>query len=122
MSNVEEGRIELKIGSRVHVMSADGKKDLGLGRYMGIAPMKDVLDDPTPLSVPVSEPIEMSEEDRAQLGAVIEELTRDGATTPKIALDNGDTVYGFQCWWTVVNEDCDQTESEIRVINTALVN
>lgn len=104
MSATEAVGTEPKIGSRVHVMSADGSKDLGLGTYMGAVPMKDVLEDQTPSAVPVPEPVEMTDEERAEVGAMVEQLTEDGATTPKIVLDSGETIYGFQCWWSEIDD------------------
>ena len=104
MSATEEARTEPKIGSRVKVTSADGSRELGYGTYMGEVLMKDVLEDLTPSSIPVPEPVEVTDEERAEAGTMVEQLTENGATTPKIVLDSGETVYGFQCWWSVEDD------------------
>lgn len=36
--------------------------------------------------------------------SVDEFLSRFGMTNPKIALDNGDTVWGCKCWWASEEE------------------
>ncbi len=99
MTAVEEGVAEPKIGSRVHVLNANGTKELGYGTYMGRVPMKDVPDEPA-ACVAIEEPVQLTEAEQAEVGAMVEQLTEDEATTPKIVLDSGETIYGFQCWWT----------------------
>lgn len=37
--------------------------------------------------------------DEVPPASVDEFLSRFGMTNPKIALDNGNTVWGCQCWW-----------------------
>lgn len=104
MSTTAKAGTEPKIGSRVHVLDAAGTKELGYGTYMGSVPLKDVPDEPA-ACVAIDEPMPLSEAEQAEVGAMVEELMEDGTTTPKIVLDSGETVYGFQCWWTEVGED-----------------
>ena len=106
MTGADEARTEPEIGSRVHVLSADSSKELGYGTYMGQVPTKDIPDEPLPsFLAPSPEPVTLTDDERAFVGAMVESLTEEGATTPKIVLDSGETVYGFQCWWSVVDEE-----------------
>ena len=106
MTIVEEELLaEPKIGTRVQVLSANGKQDLGFGTYMGRVLISEVPDDSSPSAeLVVDEPVEVTDEEKAEVAAMVERLTVDGATTPKITLESGDVIYGFQCWWREAEE------------------
>ena len=105
MPDMGETGAELKIGSRVHVTTANGSKELGYGTYMGEVPMKDVPDEPEVCVAVEEESVQLTEEQKAEVDAMVDQLSEDDATTPKIVLDSGETVYGFQCWWTEADDD-----------------
>lgn len=96
-----------KPGTRVRVMNADQSKDLGLGTYLGVVPMKDIPDEPPPACVALP-PLELTPDERAVVDEMVEQLEEDMEdVTPKIKLDSGEIVYGFQCWWHEVDENGD---------------
>lgn len=102
MNATAVGRTEPKIGSRVHVFSADKTKDLGLGTYMGEVPLSEVPDTKVD-----SEPPPEEGSDAAFLEALTEaalEHMNEDTGIPKLVLDSGETVYGFECWWKFVGE------------------
>ncbi|MBI2612720.1 hypothetical protein HYW59_02820 [Candidatus Kaiserbacteria bacterium] len=104
MNATEEAGTEPKIGSRVHVLNADRSKELGYGTYMGEVPFKDVPDEPA-ACVAVDESIQLTEAEQAEVSAMVEQLMEGGATTPKIVLDSGEIIFGFQCWWREIDDD-----------------
>jgi len=95
---------KVKIGQRVRVVSADQSRDLGLGTYMGEAPMSEIPDEPAPECDAIDH-IPMSAEQQEVVGQLVEELEAGDETTPRIKLDSGETVYGFQCWWSTVDDE-----------------
>ncbi|MFA7309580.1 MAG: hypothetical protein WC050_01610 [Candidatus Paceibacterota bacterium] len=105
MTGAHKARAEPAIGSRVQVMSADGIKELGFGTYMGRVSFGEVIRNPDPSA---TMPLPPPEERTGIVGAFIEEMakvmTADDQMTPRIVLDSGETVYGFQCWWSVVEQ------------------
>lgn len=83
---------------RVKVMSGDGKRDLGLGNMVGGVdlyffrlPNGNLMSDKYAEEKPSASLIRAMEDD---FGAILEEKNN-----PKIELDNGDIVYGCQCYW-----------------------
>lgn len=95
-----------KVGVRVRVTSADGKHDLGFGTYVGDVLLTEALQEPIAPCVALPEPMELTPDEQAELERRIEELETTGTTTPKIILESGDVIYGFQCWW----EECEKTD------------
>jgi hypothetical protein len=96
---------EPKVGTRVHVMSANGKKDLGYDTYMGRVPMSEIPDETPDVVAFDHTPIPLRADEEAALNALVEGLYGIDATMPKILLDSGETIYGFQCWWIEVPTD-----------------
>jgi hypothetical protein len=92
---MNEPSAEPKAGSRVQVQDTDGN-ELGYGTYMGEVLMKDIVDD-SPSADAVSVEVE------GERDPVLE--IENGQTTPKIVLDSGSTIYGFECWWQPVEEN-----------------
>jgi hypothetical protein len=90
-----------KAGSRVQVQNVDGS-DLGFGTYMGEIPLKHIVDD-SPSADAVS--VEVEGERDPAMESALREMIDDGETTPKIILDSGKTLYGFECWWQPVEEN-----------------
>ena len=87
-----------KVGSRVIVFDLN-HTSLGLGTYVRDVPLKDILEDDT--EEDNNEPDEVNPE----LSDAIDRMVESGSTTPEILLDSGTTIYGFQCWWDVAEED-----------------
>lgn len=99
MSDNQWDEDETGPGTRVQVYAVDGERDLGLGTYVGMVALSEAAqEDPSPA---VGEPdsLELSEEELEEAGAIVEGLLNDEIQTPKIMLDSGEIVYGFQCWW-----------------------
>ena len=105
MTAKKKAETEPKIGSRVEVLSADGAESLGYGTYMGRVPLDEAFDKPIPPSLPIPERMQMSEAERAETIARVEQSAKNGALTPAIILESGITVYGYQCWWREVQEE-----------------
>lgn len=84
------------IGTRVWVESIDGK-DLGEGTYQGEVLLADAANEEAQVPIPAGGA--MTQEESAVFGAAIEQYVEEGGTTPKIKLDTGEVVYGFQCYW-----------------------
>ena len=86
-------------GSRVKVMSGNGQTDLGLGTLVGCVPVYFFRG---PEGNLLSDKLCEKKPSRAQICV----MKLSGATlvekqaNPKIVLDNGDTVYGCQVWWS----------------------
>lgn len=95
---------EPKAGTRVFVRTPDGKMDLGYGTYMGLIRVKDIPGNPISPTERMPDLSEYDLGDRAVIGAVIEELSQEEATTPLIVLDSGDILYGLACWWREADE------------------
>ena len=77
------------IGTRVRVLDTD-QKDLGLGTYQG-----EVAFDDGDNEIPVTPDTD--------------ELYRN----PKILLDTGKVIYGFECWWSETDEKMEKSIAEL---------
>jgi hypothetical protein len=82
---------DIAIGTRVRVMDID-KNDLGLGTYEG-----EVALDDNDNEIPI--PYDAGPFD----------------SNPKIRLDSGRVIYGFDCWWTPTD---DQMETDLATIES----
>ncbi len=76
-------------GTRVRVLDTD-HKDLGLGTYQG-----EVAFDDNDNEIPVTPD------------------TDDLDRNPKILLDTGKIIYGFECWWSETNGEMEQSIEEL---------
>lgn len=76
---------EIAMDTRVRVMDTD-HKDLGLGTYQG-----EVAFDDDDNEIPVTPDMD--------------ELRRN----PKILLDTGKIIYGFECWWSVTDDEMEKS-------------
>ena len=95
-------RAEPKIGSRVHVFSADQTRDLGFGRYMGTVPVSEIPNTDVDSGSP---PEEGSDEAfLAALAEAAKEHMDENTAVPKLVLDSGKTMYGLECFWKVGDE------------------
>jgi hypothetical protein len=81
-----------KIGMRVQVFNGTGKKDLGLGTYLGEVSVW-VVEMPDG-SLRTNSNAEERPTDIPP-GGVLRQIPRN----PKIQLDSGKIVYGSQVWW-----------------------
>lgn len=77
------------VGTRVRVHDLD-LEPLGEGTFKGEVSVESTLS-PETLADPRSE--------------LIQELIDNGVMTVQIELDNGEIIYGFQCWWQVVGDE-----------------
>ena len=91
-------------GTRVRVADAQGK-DLGLGTYLGeidISDIKDRWDEGDDKENGSTDEIEViedpGEEALLRLCNELDEVSLV-SRTPKIVLDSGNVIYGFECWW-----------------------
>jgi hypothetical protein len=71
------------VGTRVRVHDLN-LEPLGDGTFKGEVSFESTLS-PETLADPRSELIKL--------------MIESGVTTVRIELDNGETIYGFQCWW-----------------------
>jgi len=83
---------DIKIGARVRVLDTD-QNNLGLGTYQG-----EVAFDEDDNEIPVT--------------PEMDELYRN----PKILLDTGKVIYGFECWWTETDNEMEKGLAEIEKI------
>lgn len=93
---------ETPIGTRVRVMDVDGN-DLGYGTYKGDEAID--FDDMDEIELELQEYL-----DEADYGidkVSISDDLNSSITSSKILLDSGQTVFGFECNWTEVDENSD---------------
>ena len=87
-----------EVGARVQVMGLDDR-ELGLGTYQGEVSFEEAID-----KAPPDEAAEPVTEIEAILAAAVlagmDLLIGRGKTTPKILLDSGRIIYGYECFWT----------------------
>ncbi len=86
---------ETKIGARVRVLDVH-HNSLGLGRYQGLVDF---------------------DEDNNEIPYVPGE---DAFGHPKILLDTGRIIYGFECWWSEVDDELEVSLAEIEKIGQQL--
>lgn len=113
------------LGTRVQVYNVELSRDLGYGTYMGPAHIQ-MGSVGRPKTNPLLEPDETSEDGEAAatillkrifpkatdaaIARMVRRLMAKGyADTPKILLDSGETVFGFECWWQRIDEDAKPT-------------
>jgi len=99
----EDAMPAAKVGDRVQVFTMQGG-NLGYGTYMGIVLVTDIdaAHSVHDLDLP-DDDVELTanEEDIAD---VMLYLAREEATTAILLLDTGQTIYGLECPWTLVEE------------------
>src|SRR3989344_4533055 len=100
MNAIGEGQTEPKIGSRVHVFSADKKRDLGFGRYMGTVSLSEIpelhADSDAPFEKVLSAEEATDDAVEAVISAMAEQMEEEDTEFPKLVLDSGETMYGFE--------------------------
>jgi len=80
---------KIAMGTRVRVLDTD-HKDLGLGTYQGEVGFDD-------------------DGCEIQVTPDMDELEKN----PKILLDSGRTIYGYECWWTPTDEKMEKELAEL---------
>ena len=82
----------IAIGTRVRVLDVD-QTNLGLGTYQGEVAFDD---DDNEISVTPD----------------MDELSKN----PKILLDTGRIIYGFECWWSETDDEMEKSLAELEEI------
>ena len=86
-----------KAGTRAKVFALDSGELIGTGTFMGTITVREAIMNPDGNCYFKNS----SDVERAEKELI---LTAPDDTTAKIVLDNGQTVYGFQCFCDVVPE------------------
>ncbi len=95
---------EPNIGDRVEVFTANAKTRLGYGTYHGKVLIKETEADGKCGHTDCSVKTEGFDEDIDTDDVSWWVLAGFLVETPKIIMDNGQTFYGYECWWQTVVE------------------
>lgn len=95
MSEIRLGE-QSPIGQRVAVVSANMETFLGYGEYLGDFHNPVLVEEWARLA---EKHEALSVEDRAAVAAKIRAREMRFGLNPKIRLDDGREVWGYQCWW-----------------------
>jgi hypothetical protein len=86
---------KVAIGTRVRVMDTN-RRDLGLGTYQGEVAFDD-------------------DDNEVSVAPNADDLCRN----PKILLDTGKIIYGFECWWSETDNEMEKLVEKMAKVTTS---